>query len=522
MSVSFPPLSGSGERHYTKSSYHSRVTEDVRRLLETALFDSGGETVEGAFVDRWEAHRWGAVERLSALFSSRGFTDADLAILQELLRRKPEPVATFELLSGLHRWLAPFRGELEECASISLRKAALMAGASDLSLPEIAAFLGDPTPSVRMAAIDALLPHRFKPEERSPLLIGALEDPDPAVRAHAARHTPFLEHPPGAEALARRYDLEPDAGVKRAILERVSEEAYRTGKQVARGRVGDRLVGLLRRELDHEDPAVRRIAARGLERVSGDDVGNALLDRLAVETARDVTLALLAYGSYARYGDRAFLLLETRLRESDAPTRVAACWRLEDFPAEQVVPLLRRLISDPDVGRPAIMVLGRMRDPSVLPAIVERLSDPAAREVRQEIRNAIDSLMVHASFNDPAPTPELSGWIRSRIDALEGGKAGQRHRVLPLHESSARRLWSLRPDGSLLVSDLDAVRNAPRLVEDPLTRFVMLLRGSRAMPELAVLLVPPKEACVCNDCLATGRSGEVDCGRCRGLGWVLR
>lgn len=161
--------------------------------------------------------------------------------------------------------------------------------------------------------------------------------------------------------------------------------------------------------------------------------------------------------------------------------------------------------------------------PRDLPALVEAYSGPASEGVRGQIEEAIRKIIAAAPADPPPVPPEVAERMRRRIADLRDPwpqSVAKDHGALPLHSSEALYLWSIRPDGTLLRSDLDTALNTTEPCDQPLTRFAMMLRGIRSYPELSEFLHPPRGCAPCRLCLATGRGKEFSCGRCGGLGWV--
>ncbi|HEX5717793.1 MAG TPA: hypothetical protein VF179_16665, partial [Thermoanaerobaculia bacterium] len=83
-------------------------SDDVERLVRTALHDRGGEMVEGGFVDRWESNASRAIESLQEIFGRRGFSDADAAVVRAAVRDANAPAdAAVALLRELGEWTRP-------------------------------------------------------------------------------------------------------------------------------------------------------------------------------------------------------------------------------------------------------------------------------------------------------------------------------------------------------------------------------------------------------------------------------
>ena len=127
-------------------------------------------------------------------------------------------------------------------------------------------------------------------------------------------------------------------------------------------------------------------------------------------------------------------------------------------------------------------------------------------------------------------TPEIAATLQAHIDALAPTTLGEwpvrvcqeELNALPLHSGNLF-VWALRPDGAILVLDLDAVGHRVTPEEDELTRFAVVVHGARTYPVLRALIPrPPSGTAACLECNATGLgpAPAQSCGHCRGLGWV--
>jgi hypothetical protein len=136
-------------------------------------------------------------------------------------------------------------------------------------------------------------------------------------------------------------------------------------------------------------------------------------------------------------------------------------------------------------------------------------------------------------FEPLTPSPELAALIRRRVDELptEGtqnwvGRLCKANDSIPLH-STEIYLWALRPDGQVLSIDHESFARRAELENDPVTAYAALAQGTRAYPELGVLLAHnPVGARQCEVCGGLGRKGAQppaqgtdSCQRCYGMGW---
>jgi cyclophilin family peptidyl-prolyl cis-trans isomerase/HEAT repeat protein len=197
-------------------------------LKDAASFDAAAPLVKDA--DAQVVIQ--AIRAVGAMADARG-----VALLTPLLK-SPSPVVKSEALAALSL-LPPER---------TLR-------------PSVVAFVGDPDPAVRGAALRAL--SRLDREEFALVLSGLDPDPERSVRAARAAALGEAGDEISLGILAAMLKDE-DPGVLPAVL-----EAIRKAK-------GVESADLLRRHLEHADPAVRGAAAEGLAALGTAGVAPAL------------------------------------------------------------------------------------------------------------------------------------------------------------------------------------------------------------------------------------------------------
>ena len=171
-------------------------------------------------------------------------------------------------------------------------------------------------------------------------------------------------------------------------------------------------------------------------------------------------------------------------------------------------------------GLEAVREIGRSLEIRAIPALLPYYADPALRD---EVDTWVRAIVAAAPADPPPVPPHVAEKMRQRIAESRDPwprSVAKENGALPLHADEALYLWSIRPDGVLLHSDLDTALNTTETRDHPLTRFAMMLRGIRAYPELVEFLHPPRGATPCRPCLATGRGDRFSCGRCQGLGWI--
>jgi hypothetical protein len=140
------------------------------------------------------------------------------------------------------------------------------------------------------------------------------------------------------------------------------------------------------------------------------------------------------------------------------------------------------------------------------------------------------------------PSPELAALIQRHIDAL-GPPPGEEWHVgawptrvckdelgaLPLW-SDLMFTWALRPDGTVLRMDRDALFHPTEPETDPLTLYAVLEQASRTIPELKPLVPePPPGTRQCTTCggngllerQVAGATATILCPGCDGLGWRI-
>ncbi|HEX5727500.1 MAG TPA: HEAT repeat domain-containing protein, partial [Longimicrobiaceae bacterium] len=395
--------------------------------------------------------------------------------------------------------------------------------------------IGDADPAVRAAAVRALAEHRHKVPGARKHLARALADDDPRVRAAAGRTDSFYDDPAAAEALAHRLSVEPNLRARNSIIAAVARKTRTEGTHVepvtlAR-RIGEPIRAMLLRELGNDDPKIRTLVASALERLRGEEVAAAMLERLRAEADPAVRATLVLFNGYHAVAERALPVLAALLASDASPLiRARAGHLLETFGAEAAEPLIAAL-DDPDgnVRRAAVMSLGRVGGAYSLPALAKEFVNPDSAWFRREVEIAIRDVTTRAAAVEaPAPSSGLSARIQGWIDELDPEPgSGWLVRVcrddlnaLPLH-SSLIYLWAIRPDGTVLCMDHEAFGHPTEPETEPLAAFAAVVQGARTYPELRdVIPPPPAGALPCDRCAGRGwRSGNEHCFSCRGFGW---
>jgi len=340
----------------------------IEELIRTSLYDTDGESVEGAFVDRWESYAGRANEALAEIYQEQGFTEADAVLIREAIRQPEAPLEAVASLSiELAHWIQPILPAMRNSPSPRERAVAvrilgdtsfLWRIRQDLDLDVLLQGLVDPEVAVRETTVRmlSLLPRRKEALQAETALALALEDEAPCVRMAAGSALTFLNRPEGAAALLRCLEHETDKSVRRtlllAIADQIRKEGVHTGyagRLPMRQQVGEPLVALLLRTLSDAEVPVRVGIVKALHEVGGTDVALALLERLRKEAHPDVRYVLL------RYPDRQYsqiigqaLPVFTELLESDpsAQVRSQAVWVLKGC-GLHARPLLRAALENP-------------------------------------------------------------------------------------------------------------------------------------------------------------------------------
>jgi len=545
-----------------------RLDRDRRidALLRTALHDTGGESIEGGFVDRYEKYCWQAVDALDDLFRRDKFTPADEDRIRQALRQPDVvPDNAVHLLVYLRQYTANLVDEMLGDQSPEVRAVAATSAVKRGDYDRWTRALDDPDPRVRLAAVTALATDGGRPYDKGPPLRGLLDDDDPEVRRVAIGCCGFIRDPEGAAALLRRLQIEPDDDLRRVILLRLGQgtagQAYNGGGDRLVRAIGPDVRAALHQAVAHPDAEVRLAAAKALALLDGVEDAVAMLARLAVEEAPEVRRALTSRTPYHRISQQAFPVLSRLLAgDCDPVVRWQAAIDLR-YCGPIAQPVLLAALGDGNAGvrREAAESLGIVGDRRVLPPLRSLLTDPASRRDVSEIQTAIEHIEQRhppppaaspppvasppvasptsptsppavspplppaaaqgsaspVRHNPPAlrpPSPQLSAWIERRIaqpvPPLPGDWPGRYCRetlqALPIHGNGVD-LWAIRPDGTILCLDLDSVRHATDVETHPERRLEALVHGAAQFPELQALLpVRPANSPACPHCHATG------------------
>jgi HEAT repeat protein len=508
---------------------------EAARLLHTALYNCDGETVEGAFVDRWESYAQRARNALRRLADSHGFSAELETLIAEAVRAPEAPTeAAATLLRELHPHSRPLLARLLRDRTPRVRAVAVRVGPPMLEPAVLARTLKDASFEVRLAAVQTITEHRRVVPDAELLLVRALDDPDARVREAAGPAIGFYNNPEAAAALIRYLDQTSDPKSRAVIIEsiarRVRREGVHVSRSVLRERVGEPIRALLLRELANPDPELRILIARALERLYDAEVAEAMFHRLTVEPELEVRRTLTLFEGYPLVEERALpFLAELLSSDPDGLIRARVAFLFEWF-GPKTAPLLIEALSDVEsnVRRAAAISLEKVGSVSALPGLVRELAAPANGYFHGTLRLAIQSILIRAEKRpDLPPPPNLQQRIRELIRALVADKLGQwptrmardEYQALPLWGSYGY-LWCLTAEGAIIQLDLDAVAHVMDVETNPLVRFAAMMHGATKYPELWGLVpaAPPKTR-PCLSCNSQGYMDEASCFSCSGLGW---
>jgi len=235
--------------------------EQIADLLETALQPTGGEMLEGAFVDHWDpgtadpSDNRLAVHRLEELFRGSGFTEADAGQIQAALSRQETPHEAAAHLAGrLRAFIGPLVERMLADPDAGVRANGVRAAAVALPHERWSPLLTDPdSPAVREAVVRAL--SRFRTPDIAAALFERLQvETDPDVRHALVFYEGFQEvdgaasvlvdlmlHDPSPTIRSRTaFRLEHfDAGVVPPLIEALRDPACVRAAAMSLGRIGD-------------------------------------------------------------------------------------------------------------------------------------------------------------------------------------------------------------------------------------------------------------------------------------------
>ncbi len=511
------------------SSPLASESDQVATLVKTALHDTGGESVEGAFVDHWVSNAQAAIDALDDLFTTRGFTEADANLLANAIRDPHAPSeAVTRLLSGLKQWTGGINAALAKDPRPEIRAAVIRADPSLFDPKSWTRDLEDVDPNTRREAVRIIRLNEKAVPGAQARLRAALDDPDPGVRAAAADAVDFYRDESGAAALARRLAIEGEPGLRKAILARVAEKIARESIHVSAATLAAQtspaLKTALLRALNDDDDDTRAAVFHAFRRWRDPEVAGALFERLTIEASPKVRAWLTLYEGFTLVRERALPHLLALLRNDPSATiRTRVAFLLGSF-GPDAVPALINALDDAGAVRAAAMTVGRFGALRAVPRLMREWARPANHGIRRDIENALrDTAITAAHAPPPAHPADAAARIQARIDTLRADATGEwpirilkeSANALPAH-ANALHVWALRTDGGVLRMDHEALGHPIEPETDPLTRFAVIAQCALRYPELADMIPqPPASARPCAACLARGEG----CGACGGLGW---
>jgi hypothetical protein len=502
----------------------------ISRQIHVALWETGGESIEGAFVDRYESFSDQAIDELL----EAGF---GIQMSNETIAALSDPA--LDLAKAAHfvyrigRDHPEFPSSLLDSPNPQIREVYFRAVGKLPGTVDWRRGLVDPADKVRAAAILSMGSRVPAIPEAESAKLAALGDPSPLVRRTAVAGIDFFRNPVGSDVLADVIEKDVDRSVvERAILH-IADVVSRAGISLDTSRVleglDDRLKHHLISALSDDNPSVRDAAARALHRLQEPETARAMLARLDLEQNHTVRGTLLLYPGFATVPDAAFPVLARLATGGDDLARVRSSFLLESFGQRAIEPL-RLALKHPHSHRAAAMSLGKVGDLACLPSLVRSLWEAADTWLQRDLESAATSVAITAAHRDAMPGANPEPILQALIDAQPArsfqnypqGAVREAFNALPIL-GDAFETWSIRADGKVICTDHESVRMETEVVEDPLKVFAVYLHAATQYPEIEPLLPqPPKSARLCRYCLGTGLSGDEVCSRCGRFGWVRK
>jgi HEAT repeat protein len=279
-------------------------------------------------------------------------------------------------------------------------------------------------------------------ESSLPLLLPALDDPDPCVREVGARLLGRQRSTTATTAIASRlassdgpgraaaaYALGlTGAGVSAPLEEALADPvpAVRGNALWALGRIGDgAAAGRVWRLLRDGEAPVRAAAVQTLRHLEARDSVELIIQVLRSDP--DAEVRRVAAWALADLGARASApaLIEALRRDEDGSVREMAAWALSEVRSPEATEALHVALREDDneeVRATAIWALGSQGDENALPRIVEALGDPSA-EIRARAAWAIGSIepsaappaLVRALRDDDVDVRLRAAWALGQI-----------------------------------------------------------------------------------------------------------
>ena len=486
--------------------------------------------VEGAFADEWISNSYTATEELGELLPNGITSDLQPTFRELLLEPDTDEGVAAKVLARLgedkvRRLVLELLVDPEERArGIGVRTAGYM-----FSEGFLAPYFRDESAHVRVAAIQTVATHAARFEDPAALTQSAFDDPEPWVRRTAYGVAGFKSLPQLAERLWVETDLPSlKAGMFRAAQELRREGVHYAGERLERG-LGSKMRTLLLEGLNDEEAYLRKEIASALNRLRGQDISNAMLERLKIETEQSVRAQIVLFDGFE---ENAYpLLLALFIGDSDCTVRTRCAFLLERFPSAAAALAKAVAEADQTVWRAATMSLGRVGTRTELPALLSAAAHPDSRWFRSELHRAIMDISIKDAYLEHPTPPDLSQRIQVLIDELDPDPVTSWHllackesfNALPIF-SNMLYTWAVRPDGTIIRFDREAVGIRIEDEVDPVAKFSALANGAKTYPELVALIPPPpKTIQLCRECLGKGwLEGQEfpHCSRCEGIGWT--
>lgn len=501
---------------------------ELRRLLHTAIYDTGSYIDEEGYWPRSVSHADLAIRELARRLADRPPAGDEVAAVREaVIAPDAPPAAAGRLLAALQDWAHPLIEALLADPLPELRIVALHARPQPPRrwLPA----LDDPHPRVRRAAVELLAGHTHDvavPDSLA-LMRNALRDPDEAVRRVAAEAARRHYNGERDEIIAAAAEHDPDPEMRQVAFHLLVAASHRHDR-----RLTPEVRDVLLRALDSPDPERRASGAGALGRYGGAEVARILCARLLVEDDRGALACLIRYEGYSfnQLGDQVIPRLAELLTTVTEPRlRVSIARSLGQFDGAAVTPLAPLLdeTATRGVAVQSLRRIGSVRGLAPLASLMTKTGDHSAR---REIGEAVREIVRRARWPRPAPAVEETlAALRERIDALQPPEVRFRRQVaraLPVRETPFAT-WLVLVDGTLLRRSA-GTQGPLRAERDPLARFVALSYGAYHYPELEAL-VPAPEREATSLCMCDGRGivprnwrgvEENPCSHCKGLGWL--
>jgi hypothetical protein len=266
-----------------------------------------------------------------------------------------------------------------------------------------------------------------------------------------------------------------------------------------------------------------------MNRLRGREISDAMLARFEIETDQSVRATIALFDGFE---NNAYPLLLSLFEGDPDPTiRTRCAFLLERFPA--AAPNLAQAVANADqtVWRSATMSLGRVGTRAELPALLKAAANRDSKWFRRELERAIMDIAIKSAYADHEPAEDHSAQVQKRIDELAPDPITAWHLVACKESFNALPLfgnmlytWAMRPDGSVLRFDRDAVGNRIEEETNPIALFSVIAFGASHYPELVPLIPqPPKSIRLCPDCMGKGWIDDADpthCSNCDGVGWT--